>query len=170
MTIAATDAKQQPDVADAGARPFRAVLFPNRSLGPRGFLALMAVLIGVSFTAGMVFVAMGAWPVFGFFGLDVAAVYVAFRLNYRSGRLHEIVALDGDGLAIERVHPGGRRESWRFEPYWLKVEIEGDEETGATLTVASHGRSVVLGDFLSHREKIEFAAALARALAPYKSA
>ena len=36
---------------------------------------------------------MGAWPVMGFFGLDVLLVYCAFKLNYRAGRLCEIVEL-----------------------------------------------------------------------------
>ena len=34
----------------------------------------------------MVFLLAGAWPVFGFFGLDVLLVYWAFRLNYRRAR------------------------------------------------------------------------------------
>ena len=40
----------------------------------------------ISLAVGIGFVAIGAWPVFGFFGLDVALVYLAFRLNYRGAR------------------------------------------------------------------------------------
>lgn len=154
----------------ASRMPFRAVLYPNRSLGPRGFLVLMLALIAISFTAGVIFVAIGAWPVFGFFGLDVALLYLAFRLNYRAGRLHEIVALGEDGLSVERRHPDGRCESWSFEPYWLRVAIDGDAETGVALSLSSHGRTVTIGDFLAPEEKIEFAGALQRALMAYKSA
>ena len=32
---------------------------------------------------------MGAWPVFGFFGLDVLLIYWAFRLNFRAPRATE---------------------------------------------------------------------------------
>ena len=46
----------------------------------------MAVLFLVSLGAGILFVSLGAWPVCGFFGLDVALVYLAFRLSYRSAR------------------------------------------------------------------------------------
>src|SRR5262249_19161417 len=49
---------------------FSAVLTPHRSLGRKGFLALMLVLGGASFVTGMVFLMAGAWPVFGFCGLD----------------------------------------------------------------------------------------------------
>ena len=59
---------------------FDAILRPHRSLGPRGFLALMIFVALVSFAAGIAFVSIGAWPVFGFFGLDALALYVAFRL------------------------------------------------------------------------------------------
>ena len=32
----------------------------------------------------MPFLLLGAWPVFGFFGLDVLLLYLAFRANYRA--------------------------------------------------------------------------------------
>ena len=55
------------------------MLTPHRSLSPTGFLIFMAVLGGISFVTGMVFLLAGAWPVFGFLGLDVLLVYWAFR-------------------------------------------------------------------------------------------
>jgi uncharacterized membrane protein len=58
---------------------FSAIVTPHRSLSSTGFLIVMAALGGVSFVAGMVFLMLGAWPVFGFFGLDVLLVYWAFR-------------------------------------------------------------------------------------------
>ena len=50
---------------------FSAVITPHRSLGPKGFLIFMLCLGGLSFVSGVAFVVMGAWPVCGFFGLDV---------------------------------------------------------------------------------------------------
>ena len=78
---------------------FDAVLRPHRSLSRSGFLILMLALGGVSFIAGMAFLLLGAWPVFGFLGLDVLLVYVAFKLNYRSGRLTEAVRLTDEQLS-----------------------------------------------------------------------
>ena len=91
----------RPDKREA----FRAVLYPHRSLGPTGFLILMSAIGGVSFVTGMAFLLKGAWPVFGFFGLDVALIYAAFKLNYRSGRLYETVELTPEALTVTRVHP-----------------------------------------------------------------
>ena len=94
---------------------FRAVLYPHRSLGPTGFLILMSAIGGVSFITGMAFLLKGAWPVFGFFGLDVALIYAAFKLNYRSGRLYETVELTPETLTITRVHPVRQAGEFRLQ-------------------------------------------------------
>ena len=113
--------KGQQTQAEPGE--FHAVLRPHRSLGPRGFLILMLALGAVSFVTGVVFVVAGAWPVLGFFGLDVALVYLAFKLNYRSGRLYETVDLTPAQLTVTRVHPSGRREQFQCNPYWARVRL-----------------------------------------------
>src|SRR5690348_16343440 len=87
------------------ARAFRAILHPHRSLEPKGFLILMLAIGGVSFLMGMAFLIMGAWPVLGFFGLDVLLIYVAFRLNYRAARAYEVVELTPHTLTLEKVSP-----------------------------------------------------------------
>ena len=50
---------------------FEATLYPHRSLPVQGFWILLACVAAVSFTLGLVFAAAGAWPILGFFGLDV---------------------------------------------------------------------------------------------------
>ena len=72
---------------------FRALLKPHRSLGRRGFAILMSVLIAIWIGIGIAFLRLGAWPVFGFFGLDVVAIYFAFRWNYRAARAREEVTV-----------------------------------------------------------------------------
>ena len=143
---------------------FDAVLVPHRSLSPGGFWLLMALISGVSFVSGMYFVLKGAWPVTGYFGLDVLLIYLAFRASYRSARLHETVKLTEDALVVERVSPSGRRARWTFQPYWLRVEMDDPPEHASRLTLASHGRSLVIGAFLSPDERFEVAKALKDAL------
>src|SRR6202790_4290981 len=87
---------------------FSAVLTPHRSLGPTGFLIFMLVLGGTSFTSGMVFLLAGAWPIFGFFGLDVLLVYWAFRINYRTARAYEEVTVTASELKLRKVSHHGR--------------------------------------------------------------
>lgn len=144
------------------AYEFDAVLQPHRSLGPRGFMLLMVFIGLISFAAGIVFTIMGAWPVFGFFGLDVLAVYIAFRINFRAARLHERVRLSASELEISRTRPDGRSRVWRFNPYWARIVAPAEEGEG--VLVRSHGESVLLGRFLSPPEQQDFAAALQDAL------
>jgi uncharacterized membrane protein len=146
-----------------------AVLAPHRSLPPKGFVAVMAVFGGISFVAGTVFVLRGAWPVMGFFGIDVALVYLAFRINYRSARRRERIRLAEDALTVERIDVRGARRSWRFQPYWLRVTLEEKADDSNRLVISSHGRSLVLGSFLGAGERRSFAAKLQDALARWRT-
>ena len=143
---------------------FERVLLPHRSLPPRHFHVMMLILGLISLAVGIGFVSIGAWPVFGFFGLDVALVYVAFRLNYRSARRREILRLAGDAFTVERVGVRGQRRVWRFQPFWLRVVLEERGGDSNRLFVGSHGRSLAIGDFLGPAARRELAATLGEAL------
>ena len=145
------------------------VLVPHRSLPPAGFVAVMAVLGGFSFIAGILFVLNGAWPVTGFFGLDVALVYLAFRINYRSARRRERIRLVSDALTVERLGVRGERFAWRFQPYWLRVTLEEMDDDSNRLTISSHGRSLSLGTFLGAGERRSLAALLRDALTRWRA-
>ncbi|HEV3175402.1 MAG TPA: DUF2244 domain-containing protein [Stellaceae bacterium] len=142
---------------------FDAVLYPHRSLPPQGFMLLMLVLSVVSFAAGVSFVLLGAWPILGYFGLDVLLVYLAFRASYRSARMHEWVRLTEDTLTVERVGQRGERRRWQFQPFWLRVVLEERNETNR-LVLTSHGRELVVGGFLAPAERRNLAVALKEAL------
>ena len=146
---------------------FDAVLHPHRSLPPQGFTLLMLVLSVVSFAAGVSFVFLGAWPIFGYFGLDVLLVYLAFRASYRSARMHEWVRLTAETLTVERVSQRGERRRWQFQPFWLRVVLEEQEETNR-LVLASHGRELVVGGFLAPAERRSLAVALKQALGRWR--
>jgi uncharacterized membrane protein len=143
---------------------FSAVLTPNRSLGPTGFLILMTAVGGTSFIAGMFFLLIGAWPVFGFFGLDAALVYVAFKLNYRSGRLYETLDLTPARLVLTRVHPSGRQERFDCNPYWARVNLREWPDGRTALSVVSRGTELAFGSFLTDDERRDLATALREAL------
>ncbi|HWK32775.1 MAG TPA: DUF2244 domain-containing protein [Hyphomicrobium sp.] len=148
-----------------GDNAFRAVLYPHRSLGPGGFLILMIGIGSVSFITGMSFLLMGAWPVFGFFGLDVALIYFAFRLNYRAARLYETVEVTPRLLTLTRVQPSGERESFEFNPYWARVRLAETPQGQTDLRIASHGHEFAFGRFLTDEERRELCSALSGALA-----
>ena len=161
-----------PACADSSARPlrpfFERVLLPHRSLDSRKFHLLMGVLGLISLAAGIGFVAVGAWPVIGFFGLDVALVYLAFRLNYRAARQSETIRLADDMFTVDRVSVRGERRNWRFQPFWVRVILEERPDASNRLLVASHGRSLVIGDFVPPAARRELAATLRDALTRWR--
>ena len=148
---------------------FSAVITPHRSLTPRGFLILMLCLGALSFVSGVVFVSIGAWPVFGFFGLDVLLVYFAFRANFRAARGYEQVRVTPSELTVRKVsHRGGVRE-WTLNPLWVRLERIVHEEFGIErLLLVSRGRQLTIAAALSPNEKESFAQALADALGEAK--
>jgi len=156
--------------APAGRLFFERVLRPHRSLPRQRFHVLMLVLGLVSLAIGTGFVVAGAWPVFGFFGLDVGLVYVAFRHNYRSALGGETLRLVGDAFTVERIGRGGERRLWRFQPFWLRVVLEERPDRSNRLLVASHGNSLVIADFLAPAARRELAATIGDALAAWRNA
>ena len=151
--------------ADAEPRIFSALLTPHRSLNRTGFLAVMIFLSVVSFVTGIVFLMMGAWPVFGFFGLDVLVIWWAFRVNFRTARASEEIVVTPSELRVRRVSHRGHVAEWVLNPLWVRLEQEADEEFGIErLYLVSHGRRLIVGHFLGPEEKASFAKALMEAL------
>jgi len=151
-------------LAPFGTLSFERVLLPHRSLPPRGFHLMMLILGLISLGFGIGFVSIGAWPVVGFFGLDVALVYVAFRLNYRSARRSETIRLASDAFTVERIGVRGERQVWQFYPFWLRVILEERGEDRNRLLIASHGHSLVIGDIVTPAARRELAASIREAL------
>jgi uncharacterized membrane protein len=144
---------------------FAALLTPHRSLNRTGFLVLMGFLTIVSFAAGIMFWLMGAWPVFGFFGLDVLAVYFAFRLNFRHARATEEIRMTHSELRVRRTSHRGHVVEWVLNPLWVQLDRKTHAEFGIErLYLLSKGRRVSVASFLGAKEKASFANALAAAL------
>jgi uncharacterized membrane protein len=148
---------------------FEARLKPHRSLSRAGFIAVMAVLGGVSLTVGSIFLMQGAWPIFGFFGLDVLLVYLAFRASYRSARAFEDIHMTPSVLRVRQVsHHGHERENVS-NPRWVRMETTRDEDYGMTrLALISRGMPLVIGAFLAPPQRERVAHGLAEALATAK--
>lgn len=149
---------------------FTALLLPHRSLGRLGFAILMAALLFGWVVTGIIFLTHGAWPVFGFFGLDVLGVYIAFRLNYRAARAREEVSVSRTSLDIRKTAPSGRSEQHHFNPFWARFAVSRHAEIGITgMAVVSREKAVSIGSFLNADDRESFAVAFSRALATAKA-
>jgi uncharacterized membrane protein len=148
---------------------FAATITPHRSLGSTGFLILMLCIGAVSFVSGMVFLLLGAWPVFGFFGLDVLLIYVAFRANFRAARAYEEVTVTASELTLRKVSHHGVVREWTLNPVWVQLDRIVHEEFGIErLFLISRGRRLQIAGFLGPDEKASFARALSAALGEAK--
>ena len=153
--------------AAAAADPliFSAVLTPHRSLDRRGFALLMAVMAIMSSLTGLAFWRLGAWPVPGFMGLDVAALYVAFRLSYRQGRASEEIHMTRSLLTVRRTAPDGRSASAGLNPYWARLEVDRHPEFGILrMAIAWQNHRVAVGNLVGPKERERFAEEFTAAL------
>jgi len=145
---------------------FSALLTPHRSLNRTGFVLVMAFLSVISFATGLAFLIMGAWPVLGFLGLDVLAIYWAFKVNFRRAKASEEIWVTPSELRLRRISHRGHVMEWKLNPLWVRVDQIAHEEFGIEkLYLVSQGRRVSVGSFLGADEKASFYNALNEGLA-----
>ena len=143
-------------------------VLPYRSLSKKGFRNLMFIVSLIFFLVGVFFWYIGAWPVFGFLGLDVLLLYYAFKINYKSGEIFETVKIIQQNLLITRNFPSGKIQSWDLEPYWTKAEILKENSHNHNLVIKSENKVVMIGSFLNFKDKKQLMKKINEALKQYK--
>lgn len=145
---------------------FQAVCTPPRSL-TRGGYRVFALLLGLfSLLTGALFLALGAWPILPFLGLEVGFALGLVALHARgAARAAEIVVLTPDRLTIRRMDARGRREEVALDAYWARIVLADRPGAAPVLRIESRGRVVEIGRDLVREEKASLRDALAEALA-----
>ena len=133
---------------------FSTSLHPHRSLSPEGFRWLIGGAVAANLAIGVPMMVVGAWPVFGFMGLDILLLWFLFKRSYLDARRRETLVLTDRELIVERVAPDGEREELRLDAYWMRLEMDDDAER---LVAVSRGIRIVLGRFLSPGERRQLA-------------
>ncbi len=150
----------------AADRIYTTRLTPYRSMTPRAVKHFIIGFCCLNLVLSAPFFIMGAWPVVGFMGLDILALYIAFKVNFRSADAYETVDVTALELVLAKVTARGQREVWRFNPAWVRLEQDIDEEFGTErVALVSRGQSVEVGAFLGPEQKAALARDLSRALA-----
>jgi uncharacterized membrane protein len=147
-------------------KTWRATLTPHRSLSPKGFVILMSVIAGFNFAYGLFFYLIGAWPVVGFMGLDVALIWFAFRANFADARRAEHIEITSHELVLRRLAERRPAQEQRFARRWVRVELEEDREREliGPLYLRFRGKRTEIASFLGAQERLAFARALKAAL------
>lgn len=150
----------------AGGGPFvmNAELRPHRSLPNWAFRMLIGVLVVAMGLAGAFYALTGAWPVLGFFGLDLLLILWAFRASYKAGTMRERVRVAGDGVWVTRHHPTGHRQDFYVPATTLRIDLVAAGRHEAQLRLVSRGAVLILGHFLPPDERTEFGTALQKAV------
>lgn len=153
----------------SNAQIFAARIRPHRSLSQQNFRLLLIVFCGAAFFTSLPFLFLGAWPVVGFMGLDVLLFWWAFRVNFRDARAYEDVSVTPLELKLAKVSPCGERAEWRWNPIWVRLVREEDEDYGLTrVALVSRNSEVEVAGFLGPAARAEFAAGLSQALTEAK--
>ena len=141
-----------------------AVIRPNRSLGRSGYRVVMGVLIVANLMLAAMFLRLGALLVPVFLGLDVLAVWLAFRASFRASERSEHVQVTAEAVTVSHQSAAGRRAVWRSPTAFTRVTLERPEEHEARVRLALSAKRLTVGRALSPPERVAFARALQRAI------
>jgi len=141
-----------------------AVLEPPRSLSPRGFNRVMLALGGLSFIVGFIFLVTGAYPVVGFMGLEILALWLVFRASFRAQAARTYVRVTADAVIVRKVDGRGRERRARLASHFARVEFDRAADGPNALRLAASDRAYSLGEYLTPRERESFARRLAAAI------
>src|SRR5262245_5532237 len=141
-----------------------AVLEPPRSLSPRGFSRVMLALGSLSFLFGIGFLANGAWPITGFMGLEVLALWLVFRISFRKQLARTYVRVTAEDVLVRKVDGWGRERRACLASPFARVEYDHAADGPNALRLASSSTAYALGEFLTPKERESFARRLDQAL------
>jgi uncharacterized membrane protein len=141
-----------------------AVLEPPRSLSRTGFNRVMLALGGISFLVGLVFLISGAYPVIGFMGAEILALWLVFQASFRAQAARTYVRVTAESVVVRKVDGWGRERRARLASHFTRVEFDRTADGPNALRLATSNKAYALGEFLTPRERETFARQLDKAL------
>jgi len=149
---------------------YNETLRSNPPMKAAALFSIAAAVVAINLALGIYLVLLGAWPVTPFMGLDAILLAGAFQASRNAASRHERIRLTPATLRVDRYPARGIPICFEFNPYWVRVRYEESLGRGSRLALASHGRSVQIGAFLSPAEKLSVAQRLRTALAESRRA
>jgi len=144
-------------------------IYRNQSLTTRGLYILMFfITIPASYIA-ISFYVLGAWPVLGFMGFEILLIYIAFKILFYNNKFYEHIILDSEKLNILFKKKNKIIKKIELEPTWVQVKIEKIYENEDTLIVSSHGKKIILANYLIPEERLKLAGKIKSGLREWKN-
>ena len=141
-----------------------AVLEPPRSLSTRGLNRVMLILGVFSAVFGLGFLLVGAWPVVGFLGVEILALWLVFRWSFRAQTARTYVRVTADEVDVRKVEGWGRERRASMASHFTRVEFDRTATGPNALRLATSRSVYPLGEFLTPRERETFARRLMQAI------
>ena len=141
-----------------------AVLEPPRSLSTRGLNRVMLILGVFSAVFGLGFLLVGAWPVVGFLGVEILALWLVFRWSFRAQTARTYVRVTADEVDVRKVDGWGRERRASIASHFARVEFDRTATGPNALRLATSRTAYPLGEFLTPRERETFARRLMQAI------
>ena len=143
---------------------FSKELRPRRSSSPQtaGWLVIVSIVLVV--LIGLIFVYIGAWPVFGFLGLELITLNALVFYHYQQGFIVEHIVITENNLSVVRTASSGQKHTWTAKRHWLQVNLQAKDSKSSQLELRSHGRAIFIGSFLTPSERLNLATWLRDAL------
>ena len=142
------------------------VIRPNNSLSWQATKWFFVIAMATSLTIATSFAIAGAWMVFPFAGLEMAALASVLYICARRATRCEIVKIDAHSITVTRGRHSPE-EDFRFHRVWAQVEMKRAKIKGypSRLVIRSHGREVEVGSCLCEEERERLATRLIHAIA-----
>jgi len=141
-----------------------AVLEPPRSLSTRGLNRVMLILGVFSAVFSLGFLLVGAWPVVGFLGVEILALWLVFRWSFRAQTARTYVRVTADEVDVRKVDGWGRERRASMASHFARVEFDRTATGPTALRLATSRTAYPLGEFLTPRERETFARRLMQAI------
>ena len=155
----------QPDQGEGAERLYMdAVIWPNRSLSPRGLSILLGLFAAYNIVVAIFLIVIGAFPIPVFLGLDFLGLALAFHLSNRRTRDAERVQVSAEDIVVTRQDRGRLLRVWASPTAFTRVIVDTEEGDAMEVRLGLSGRSLTVAQALSPKERTDFAKALERAI------
>lgn len=143
---------------------FREILQQHQALSDRGWAVVFGAL-GIFFTGfGLAMFVNGAWPVIGFLGIEVGALYLGYRVMTGRAKRQEELILTPSTLSLHLRDPKGRLQRQSFPTEDCAVFINTPTTWDDPVVLRAGNRRIPFGGDLNPDQRRDLATRLLSAL------